>query len=69
MLRFSHFIHFWTWTFTKNIYMGGYMDKWMGRWLVGGCSDVNTLTLRLAEASKPFTEAEKNYSKITRVIF
>lgn len=41
------------------------MDKWMGRWLVGGCSDVNTLTLRLAEASKPFTEAEKNYSKIT----
>ena len=19
MLRFSHFIHFWTWTFTKNI--------------------------------------------------
>lgn len=45
------------------------MDKWMGRWLVGGCSDVNTLTLRLAEASKPFTEAEKNYSKIIRVIF
>ena len=45
------------------------MDKWMGRWLVGGCSDVNALTLRLTEALKADTEAEKNYSKITRVIF
>ena len=36
---------------------------------VGWCSDVNTLTLRLTEASKAYTEAEKNYSTITRVIF
>lgn len=37
------------------------MDKWMGRWLVGGCSDVNTLTLRLTDASKAYSKAEKNY--------
>ena len=49
--------------------MDGYMDKWMGRWLVGGCSGVNTLTLMLTDTSKAYSKAEKNYSEITRVIF